>query len=219
MKQKTFQIKPKYFNKIDDHIKPKSHRTNASVKNGLRCVCNSFAACFPSILCDDRAMLRSHVTTVITPSTNSTVTASNGTNVTDPTLAQIQSQLTTVINNGNFSSAIGAAVGSNVISTVSTYYPISVEVGEEESGIGLTVGLALASIVLVVAGGLFFLHIFRRRSKISDIPVSMDESMYDKEGNNNVVISSENRDVVRIQSQDKNAMQFEKEEMPEEKFD
>ena len=158
------------------------------------------------------------VTTVISPTTNATVTTSNGTNTTDQTLPQIQSQLNSNSNSANFSNSLGAAVGSTVLSFSSSYYPLTVAAEEESSNIGIIAGLVVAALMIVVAGVITFVYCVRRRSKITEMPVSEDESLHDKEGNNPIVMTSENRNVMRAR-EEKNSLQYDKENMIEERFD
>ena len=158
------------------------------------------------------------VTTVISPTANATVTTSNGTNTTDQTLPQIQNQLNSNANNANFSNALGAAVGSQLLSLSSSYYPLTVATEEESSNIGMIGGLVAASILIVIVGVVTFVYCVRRRSKITEMPVSEDESLQDKEGNNPIVMTSENRNVMRAR-EEKNSLQFDKEGIIDERFD
>lgn len=58
------------------------------------------------------------------------------------------------------------------------------------------IGVAVAAVAIVVAGVITFVYCIRRRSKITEMPLSLsgDESINDKEARNDVImVSSTNK--------------------------
>ena len=120
------------------------------------------------------------VTAVFSPSSNTTSTTTNANGATttqpEPTVGQIQSALNNAINSGAYSNTMSAALNSTVINTISTYYALTTDEvhdeDEESTNIGLIVGLVFASLAISVAGVISFIYCIRRRSKITEMPVS-----------------------------------------------
>ena len=124
------------------------------------------------------------IVTAISPADNTSTTAGSS----EPTQAEVQQKVGSVIGTDAFSSAVSPGVGT-VISSSSTHYSTPTytdDSSDDRPNIALIVGVSVAGIAVTVVLVLVLVYLVRRRSKVGNLETQdsqVNEEFDDKDKN------------------------------------